>query len=84
MKFDLYTEVALSIDVPEHALKAGDIATIVEHFPAGGNNIEDGYALEFFNALGDTILVTILPESSLAEFTDDEILNARHRLAEAA
>lgn len=83
MKYELFKQIALAVDVPEHNLKTGDIATVVDHFPSG-NNKEDGYALEFFNVLGDTVLVTILSESQLTSFTEDEVLNARHRLAEAA
>ena len=78
MKYNVFDQVVLASDVPEHDLRVGDIGTIVDHFYKG-ENTEDGYALEFFNALGDTIVVTILPESSLTSFTSDEILAVRHR-----
>lgn len=84
MKYELFKQVALAVDIPEHNLKSGDIATVVDYFPASETNKENGYALEFFNAIGDTILVTALAESALASLTEDEILSVRHRLAEAA
>jgi hypothetical protein len=31
---ELYREVALTCDLPEHGLKAGDEAMVVEHLPA--------------------------------------------------
>ncbi|HET9137141.1 MAG TPA: DUF4926 domain-containing protein [Candidatus Kapabacteria bacterium] len=80
MKYELFQQVSLVEDVPKHNLKVGDIGTIVDHF-AKGENPEEGYALEFFNALGDTIGVVILPESNISPFTEDEILAVRHRIA---
>jgi len=44
MTTDLFQRVALRIDLPEHSLRKGDVATIVEHLP--GKNGEDGYALK--------------------------------------
>ena len=33
MKYELYTRMALSVDLPEHGLRRGDVATLVEHHP---------------------------------------------------
>ena len=75
MKIDLFKRVALKIDLPDQNLRRGDIATIVEHLP--GKNGEDGYALEVFNAIGDTIAVITVPESAVEPLTADEIPSVR-------
>jgi len=80
MKFELFQQVALARDIPEKRLQRGDLATIVDRHPANGG--ETGYSIEIFNALGDTIAVTVVPESFLQELTADEILHVRS-LAEA-
>jgi hypothetical protein len=33
VQHSLFSQVALAQDLPEHGLKRGDIATIVEHYP---------------------------------------------------
>lgn len=71
MKLELFKRVALRIDIPEHRLRKGDVATIVEHPQA--KNGEDGYALEVFNAVGDTIAVITVPESAVEPLTVDKI-----------
>jgi len=75
MKIDLFKRVALRIDIPEHALRKGDVATIVEHLP--GKNGEDGYALEVFNAIGESIAVITTPESAVEPLTADKIPSVR-------
>ena len=75
MKYELYTEIVLLKDVPEKGLKKGDIATIVEHHPADSS--EDGYSLEVFNAIGDTIAVVTAQESDIESLKEDEILSVR-------
>ena len=75
MKIDLFKRVALRIDIPEHALRKGDVATIVEHLP--GKNGEDGYALEVFNAIGESIAVITTPESAVEPLTGDKIPSVR-------
>jgi len=75
MKIELFKRVALRIDVPEHGLCKGDVATIVEHLP--GKVGEDGYALEVFNAVGETIAVITVPESAVEPLTADRIPSVR-------
>jgi hypothetical protein len=75
MKIDLFKRVALKIDIPDQNLRKGDIATIVEHLP--GKNGEDGYALEVFNAIGETIAVITVPQSAVEPLTADKIPSAR-------
>jgi len=75
MKIDLFKRVALRVDIPEHKLRKGDVATIVEHLP--GQGCEDGYALEVFNAVGETIAVITVPESAVEPLTADTIPSVR-------
>jgi Domain of unknown function (DUF4926) len=75
---ELYQRVALTRDLPEHNLCKGDVAVVVEHLPgtlaSGG---EDGYALEVFNAVGETITVIMVPVSAVKPLTEHEILQVR-------
>ena len=75
MAYKLFEEVVLKKDIPEKRLRRGDVATIVEHHPVSGG--EDGYSLEIFNALGDTISVVTMAESAIAPITKDEIFSVR-------
>ena len=75
MRFDLYTDVALTRDIPEHRLRRGDVVKIVDHHlsPSG----ENGYSIEVLNAIGETIAVTAVPESALQPLHKDEVLTVR-------
>ena len=75
MKIDLFKRVALRIDIPDQGLRKGDVATIVEHLP--GKNSEGGYALEVFNAIGETIGVIMVPELAVEPLTADKIPSVR-------
>ena len=75
MKFELYTDVALTCDLPEHRLRRGDIVKVVDHHVAPDGT--EGYSIEVFNAVGDTIAVTTVPASALEALREDEVLNAR-------
>ena len=75
MIFKEFQQVALAKDIPENNLRRGDLATIVEIHPANGGEV--GYSIEIFNALGETIAVTTVPESALEELTANEILQVR-------
>lgn len=75
MRFELFSQVALARDVPEKALQAGDVATIVEHHPTTSG--EDGYTLEVFDAVGETLAVLTLAESELEELRAGEVLSVR-------
>ena len=75
MKYQLLQQVALARDLPEKQLQRGDVATIVDRHPANGG--EPGYSIEIFNAVGETIAVTVVSESLLEELTADEILHVR-------
>lgn len=72
----MFSRVALKTDVPEHGLRRGDLATIVDFHP-GVPGQEPGYSLEVFNAVGDTVAVIALGESQIETLREDEILCAR-------
>lgn len=82
MRIALFTEVALTRDLPEHGLFAGDVATVVDHLlgtaASGG---EDGYALEVFNAIGESINVVAVPCSAVEPLGPNQVLAARARLS---
>ena len=80
MKYELFQQVALARDLPEKRLQRGDMATIVDRHPAAGG--EPGYSIEVFNALGETIAVTVVAESCLQPLTANDIMHVRS-LAEA-
>jgi len=75
MKFPLFKQVALARDIPQDGLKKGDIAMVVDHHPGTGG--EDGYSLEVFSAIGETIVVTVVPESAIEALRADQVLSAR-------
>lgn len=76
MTLELYQEVALTRDLPEYQLRAGDIATLVDFVshPSGG---EEGCLLEVFNAVGESMTVIAVPISTLEVLRPDEILTVR-------
>lgn len=80
MRYELFEEVVLLKDIPEKRLKRGDVATIVEHHPV--NDDEYGYSLEIFNALGDTIAVITVSESTIAPLTENEVFSIRSLAAD--
>jgi hypothetical protein len=75
MKLELYADAVLTCDVPQHRLRRGDIVKLVEHHVAPDG--KEGYSIEVFNAVGDTIAVTTVSASSLEALREDEILCAR-------
>jgi hypothetical protein len=77
MRFKPFEQVALGQDIPDNykKLRRGDLATIVDVHPKNGGEV--GYSIEIFNALGDTIAVTVVPESLLESLNADEILHVR-------
>ena len=81
MNFELYTEAVLTCDFPAHGLKQGDVVTLVDRHVAPDGT--EGYSIEVFNALGETIAVTSVPASALDTLRPDEIFSVR-RLASAA
>lgn len=76
MKLKLYQYVALSRDLPEYNLKRGDVAMLIDYVthPSGG---EDGYILEVFNAIGDSIAVFTVPVSAVEKLPVQAVLAVR-------
>lgn len=75
MKFKLFKEVVLLKDIPEKKLKKGDVGTVVEYHPSDSS--EDGYSLEVFNAVGDTIAVVTVSESEIEMLKESEVFSVR-------
>ena len=73
---ELYQWVVLVHDIPEHNLKKGDVVTLVDYVthPSGGEN---GYVLEVFNAVGESIDVIAVSMSAVQPLRNDEILTVR-------
>lgn len=82
MKPELYQYVALSRDVPEHQLKQGDVALLIDYI-AHPNDGEEGCVLEVFNAVGDSIAVIAVPLSAIENMPSNAVLSVRP-LAESA
>ena len=72
----LYQEVALTRDIPEHQLQAGDIATLID-FVAHPDGGEEGCVLEVFNAVGESVAIVAVPLSAVERLRSDEILTVR-------
>ena len=76
MPHELFTRIALKVDLPEHKLCTGDVATIVDSHP-GQPGQETGYSLEVFNAVGETIAVITVGESQIEPLNGNEVLRVR-------
>lgn len=73
---ELYSQISLTQNFPEHNLKPGDIGTLIDIIPHPQNG-EEGYVLEIFNALGESINTVIVPKSAVSPLRSDEILSVR-------
>ena len=73
---ELYQDVALTRDIPEHHLKIGDVATLIDYVPHPADG-EAGCMLEVFNAKGESIAVVAIPVSAIEPLRADEILTVR-------
>lgn len=76
MTLELYREVALTRDLPDYELRAGDIATLVDFVPHPSDGGE-GCVLEVFNAVGESLTVIAVPISAVEALRADEILTVR-------
>ena len=76
MTVELYQEVALTRDLPEHGLKAGDIAMLVDFVPHPSDGEED-CVLEVFNAIGESFITIAVPISAVETLRSDEVLSVR-------
>ena len=75
MALELFREMKLACDLPEHHLQKGDVVKLVDRHIALDDT--EGYSIEVFNALGETTAVTAVPISALEALRQDEVLCAR-------
>ena len=79
MTFKLYTDVALTHDLPKYRLCRGDLVRLVEHHvsPTG----EVGYSAEVLGAKGQTLAVIAVTTALLEPLRDDQVLSVRAMVA---
>jgi hypothetical protein len=75
MNFEMFQDVILTVDLPEHGLCAGDVGTLVERHDVAG--MEVGYSVEFFDMTGTTVAVITVPASDLRAPTPADRPSAR-------
>jgi hypothetical protein len=81
MKYALFTEMALSRDLPEYGLRRGDVVRLINDYLCPGGR--EGYSIEVCNAVGDTIAATEVEEAALEPLgSDSQALS--HRRVEAS
>jgi len=78
VQYPLFSQVALAEDLPEHSLKRGEIATVVEHYPMPEGD-EDGYSLEGFNIPNVTVEVAASQIISIRQCQQEEEILAKLR-----
>jgi len=66
--------VALTVDLPEHDLRAGDIGTVVDVHSGG-----QGYQVEFTTVRGETIAVAAVRPDQVRLVGRSEVPSARIR-----
>ncbi|CAD5953295.1 DUF4926 domain-containing protein [Planktothrix agardhii] len=71
-QYPLFSQVALTEDLPEYHLKQGNIATIVEYYPM--DNQEDGYSLEGFNVPHITVEVAASQIIPVSQYSREEAI----------
>lgn len=78
---ELFKDVALARDLPEHGSKRGDVGTLVDFAPSA-DGTEQGCVLEVFDAVGGPVAVVIVPTDHVEPLHSGEVLAVR-RLAQA-
>jgi hypothetical protein len=73
VQYPLFSQVALTEDLPEHNLKRGDTATIVEYYPMPEGE-EDGYSLEGFDVPQVTIEVAASQIVPITQWQKEEMI----------
>lgn len=71
MMFDELETVVLTRDIPEHALKAGDLGAVVGVYPP------DGIEVEFVTAGGETQAVLTLRTSDIRKVGPQDMVAVR-------
>jgi len=80
MSIELYQQVVLTTNLPEHNLKKGDVATLIDYVIHSVTK-ETGCVLEIFNAIGESIIVIVVPQQHIEPMQADEILTVRKHSA---
>ncbi|MDX1961190.1 MAG: DUF4926 domain-containing protein [Leptospiraceae bacterium] len=78
MKFELFKDVILKVDVPRYKLKKGDIVTVVEVYPKTIKHNEH-YACEIFSILGKSLGVCTLGVDQIESIKEDFVYIASAR-----
>jgi hypothetical protein len=73
---ELYQRVYLNQNVPEYNLKKGDVATLIDTVPHP-NGGEEGFVLEVFNGIGESINVFVVPKSAVSSLQENQVLAVR-------
>jgi len=76
MSVALFQRVVLLRDLPEDGLRAGDVGSVVEHYPAS-DQAPEGYEVEFFAANGETVAVASVPLDAIRPATERDLLSSR-------
>ena len=63
MALDLFKEMKLACDLPKQQLRKGDVVKLVDRHIALDDT--EGFSIEVFNAVEETIAVTAVPISGL-------------------
>ena len=82
-QLELYKEVSLTKDIPSENLYKGDVATLID-IVLHPSNGEEGAVLELFNAVGESIAVTVVPLSAVAPLRSDQMPAVRPLLEAVA
>ena len=80
VQYPLFSQVALTEDLPKYNLKRGEIATIVEYYPMPEGE-EDGYSLEGFNVPQVTIEVAASQIFAIVQQKEEIILTKLRQLS---
>jgi hypothetical protein len=64
MPFELYGDVILTRDIAACGLRSGDVGTVVERHVVPGV-AEEGYSVEFFDMIGNTVAVVTVSAEAL-------------------
>ena len=75
MKLDLFQEVVITRDFPEHSIVQGDIAVLNDYLkdPIG----EEGCILEIYTAAEKFVGIVILPIDSIEALQESDRLSVR-------
>ncbi len=71
-----FEKAALTVDLPDEGLVAGDVGTVVD-ITSNGKAV----SLEFFNFVGQTVAVVLVETENVRPVRANEVMHARERSA---